>query len=188
MTLATSDTHPLHVDVVPLDGVAGRLGVTFAPGKRGAGAVSRVVWDRDLGADLATLRDDYGTDVLLSLIEDHELDLLGIPDLVQRAEAAGIDVRRFPIRDVSVPRRDQAIAFDAEVERAYGDLVAGKNVTVHCRGGRGRAGLAAACLVVRHGASARDAIARVRAARRGAIETVEQERFVETFAARVVTP
>jgi hypothetical protein len=38
------------------------------------------------------------------LLEDHEFDLLRVPDLVPRAEALGMRVRRFPIRDVSVPR------------------------------------------------------------------------------------
>ena len=188
VTRATSASHPIRVDEVPLEGVAGRLGVTFAPGKRSAGIVSRVVWDRDLDTDLAALRDEYGTDVLVSLIEDHELELLGIPDLVERAEGHGMRVRRFAIRDVSAPKRDEAPAFDDVVEQTYGDLSAGRNVTVHCRGGRGRAGLVAACLVVRHGASARDAIARVRSARRGAIETSEQERFVEAFATSVLRP
>nr|WP_231881698.1 hypothetical protein [Deinococcus puniceus] len=55
---------------------------------------------------------------------------------------------------------------------------------MHCRGGLGRAGLVAACLVVQGGMPPREAIALVRATRsRHAIETAVQERFVEAFGA-----
>jgi ADP-ribosylglycohydrolase len=60
---------------------------------------------------------------------------------------------------------------------------AGANVIIHCRGGLGRSGLAAACCLVALGHSANDAIRAVRAARRGAIETEAQEAFVARFAA-----
>ena len=30
--LATSETHPIRVDAVPVDGVPGRAGINFAPG------------------------------------------------------------------------------------------------------------------------------------------------------------
>ena len=183
-----SSSHPIRIEQVPIEGVAGHLCLTSAPGKRSPGVVSRVVWDRSLDNALAALRDQYRSVVLVSLIEDHEFELLGIPDLVERAERRGMRVRRFAIRDVSVPEHDEATAFGDVVEHAYGDLTAGRNVTVHCRGGGGRAGLVAAFLVVRHGAWARHTIARVRAAWRGAIETKGQERLFESFAARMRHP
>lgn len=31
--LATSKTHPIHVDAIPLEDVPGTLGITVAPGK-----------------------------------------------------------------------------------------------------------------------------------------------------------
>lgn len=182
MKRATSETHPIRVDVVPLEGLPGRLGLTFAPGKRVASTISRVEWDRDLDADLRALRATFGTDVLVPLLEDHEFDLLRVPDLVPRAEALGMRVRRFPIRDVSVPRPEEDAAFRALVDELHALLADGRNVTVHCRGGLGRTGLVAASVLVRHGADADDAMARVRAARPGAIETSGQERYVRGYA------
>jgi protein-tyrosine phosphatase len=57
-------------------------------------------------------------------------------------------------------------------------------VVVHCWGGLGRSGtIAAACLVAR-GAGAEEAIAAVRAARPGAVQTAAQELFVADFVER----
>ena len=57
-------------------------------------------------------------------------------------------------------------------------LLAGHRVLVHCRGGLGRAGTVAARLLVELGVPAVEAIRRVRAARPGAIETIEQQQYV----------
>ena len=185
MTRAISLTHPIRVDVVPMEGVTGRLGLTFAPGKRSASVFSGITWDRDLDTDLVALRAEFGTDVLVSLIEDHEFDLLGIPDLVERAQAHGMRVRRFPIRDVSVPSAAASRDYAALIDALHAEVVGSRNVTVHCRGGLGRTGLVAACVLVRQGASADDAIRRVRTSRPGAIETVAQERYVYEYASTV---
>lgn len=182
MKRATSLTHPIRVDVVPIDDLPGRLGLTFAPGKRISSTISRVVWDRDLETDLQALRTEFETDVLVSLLEDHEFALLGIPALVPRAEGLGMRVRRFPIRDVSVPRPAEDAAFRPLVDELHGLLSGGQNVTIHCRGGLGRTGLVAASVLVRDGFVSTDAMARVRAVRPGAIETRGQERCVESYA------
>ena len=57
----------------------------------------------------------------------------------------------------------------------------GEDVYVHCKGGLGRAGTIAARLLVELGVSPKQAIADVRAARPGAIQTREQERYVHAL-------
>jgi len=49
---------------------------------------------------------------------------------------------------------------------------------VHCRGGLGRSGMIAARMLVELGTPADEAIARVRSARPGAVETSEQVAYV----------
>ena len=183
MLHATSETHPIRVDVVPTDHLPGRLGVTFAPGEKDAGGTSRVRWDRDLATDLRDLRGRFGTDVLVPLVRGYEYELLGIADLVPRAQEHGMRVRAFEIDDVSVPDPHFADRFRELIATLHGDLRDGRTVTVHCRGGLGRTGLVAACLLVRQGAEPTRAIARVREHRPGAIETRAQERYVHDDAA-----
>jgi len=54
----------------------------------------------------------------------------------------------------------------------------GQSIVVHCRGGLGRTGMVAARLLVELGEKPVTALQRVRAARPGAVETVEQEEYV----------
>jgi len=152
--------------------------VTFAPGKQ-ADSNFGAPWQRDLVADLDRLRSEFDTELLVSLIEDHELDLLHIPQLEQRALERGIVIVRSPIRDMHAPTHQQA-SFLADL--ALSSARAGRNVIVHCRGGLGRAGTIAACCLVRLGQTADDAVENVRRARKGAIETSEQTKFITEFA------
>lgn len=192
-TVRTSDSDPIYVDEVPLfgrpglperpgdAGLPGRLGLTMAPGKRCVREIGDGIWKRDFDQDLAVLRGTYGTELLLSLMRDEEYEALRIADLVPRAEAHGIEVRRFTIRDMSTP--DDPAAFGALIEDAHAALAGGRTVTVHCRAGLGRSGLVAACILVRAGMEPVAAIDHVRAHRDHAIETLPQEAYVATYAA-----
>jgi protein-tyrosine phosphatase len=63
------------------------------------------------------------------------------------------------------------------------DLTAGKNISIHCRQGVGRAGLIAASLLVARGLQPADAFARISLARGASVpETAEQRAWVEALA------
>jgi hypothetical protein len=178
----TSLTNPIRVawiahNVGPRHG---RVGLTFAPGKRGPALVGKP-WARDLGLDLDRLRDVHGVDVLVSLIADSEIALLHLEEYEVEANRRGIAVLRSPIPDTHAPTPAQA---DVIVEAVLAHARAGRRVVVHCRGGLGRAGTIGACVLVRLGREATVAIAETRAARPGAIETREQEDFVAAWARR----
>jgi protein-tyrosine phosphatase len=174
--MRTSETDPIRVDfLAPADvGLPGRIGLTFAPGKKDR--FGR--WDRDLDADLERLRERYEVDRLVSLMQTREYDMLQIADLVARARAHGIAVRRFPIRDVGAPPSRAMTRFLRMIEAILNDVHAGRTVVIHCRGGMGRTGLVAASCLVALGRAPGEAIRRVRLARPGAVEVEEQERWV----------
>ncbi len=180
--MMNSESDPIRVDFVPRDETVlpGLLGMTFAPGMKATGQQGR--WDRDLKADLRVLRDDYGTDTLVSVMEEHEYHGYGIPELFERDLIGDIEVLRFAIEDMNIPKEAEAEEYEALIRDIVERMRQGKNVVVHCRGGLGRTGTVAACVLVALGRhTAEDAIKAVREARRGTIQTHEQEEFVRRF-------
>lgn len=177
-----SGSDPIRVDFVPRDetGLPGLLGMTFAPGMKALGQRGR--WDRDLEADLRVLRDDYGTDTLVSVMEEHEYSSYGIPELFEHDLLEGIEVLRFAIEDMNIPKEAQAEEYEALIRDIVDRMRQGKNVVVHCRGGLGRTGTVAGCVLAALGRhTTEDAIKAVRNARRGTIQTHDQEEFVRRF-------
>jgi ADP-ribosylglycohydrolase len=197
----TSTTSPLRVDRLDLAGVVGpaaaaatgsgppgaggptppgSAGITFLPGKRYVGYHTGAHW-RDLDTDAARLR-ELGVDVLLLLVEDAELDRCRVPDIAEALAARGVDLVRFPIRDPLLPR--DGAAFQATIAALLGRVRAGAFVAIACRGGLDRSGLAAACLLREAGLAPDEAIARVQAARRGALTLPDQQAYVRAWPPR----
>jgi ADP-ribosyl-[dinitrogen reductase] hydrolase len=111
-------------------------------------------------------------------VEDHELELLRVPNLGGEVGRRGMSWFHLPIPDVSVPDADFKKAWKSAGDELRSMLKKGDDVVVHCRGGLGRAGTVAARLLVEFGMEPKRAIAMVRAARPGAIETRGQEKYV----------
>ncbi|WP_261663857.1 cyclin-dependent kinase inhibitor 3 family protein [Deinococcus sp. Marseille-Q6407] len=176
----SGNTNPIRIDWVPTSLWPGRLGLTFAPGKKGPSLLQPgVEHNRDLAEDFRTLR-QQGMTLLVSLLEPAEYNLLGIADYAEQAQAQDIEVITCPVPDRCAPENEQA--FEDTLQEALGALLDGQNVVLHCRGGLGRTGTLAACLLVRMGLDAETATARVRSARKGAIETGAQEEFIRRYA------
>ncbi len=175
--MSTSASSPLRVDFIDpaQHQLPGRLGLTIAPGKRDDR------WQRDLTVDLQRLRAEYDTGLLVSLMEPFEYRLLHIEGLFEAAQALGIRVARFPIVDVSVPPPSALPEFAALIWQVVDAMRGSRTVVVHCRGGKGRSGVVAACALVALGAEPNAAIAAVRRARPRAVETRAQEQWVSAF-------
>lgn len=173
--------NPIRVDWIPTALWPGQLGLTFAPGKKGESLLQPgVTHNRSVEGDMQELA-RQGTNVIAPLIEDFEFEMLGMDGYHAEAEARGLLVSACPIVDGQVPGDPQQ--FSEFLDELMDKLLDGKNVVVHCRGGLGRAGLTAACLLVKAGMEPDEAIALVRRTRRGAIENARQEDFVREFGA-----
>ena len=177
---------PIRVDRIPAAlgepaGWTGTLGMTFLPGKRGRGRTA--IHDRDLERDLGDLRERWETDTLVLLPEPHELARWKVPGIVAAAEEAGIAVRGYPVVDVDLPA--DRVSYRALLDALHGELRAGRSVVVACVGGLGRTGTLVGCLLRDAGLTADAAVAAVRAARPGTIETAAQVRYVHEWPARL---
>lgn len=174
--MRTSTSHPLQIaEVQPFVG-AGRIGITFCPGKVQPGAMSGI-WHRDLGLDLDAIV-AWNAASVVTLVEDHELQTLQVADMDAQVQARHMSWYHLPIADVSTPDAGFEQQWDAVGEVLRAQLRAGFNVLVHCKGGLGRAGTIAARLMIELGTAQMDAVAAVRSARPGAIETAAQLAYV----------
>lgn len=171
----TSITHPLRIDSLPI--ANGQIGLTLCPGKQGDSVFGKP-WARDLALDLDAVK-SWGADMVLTLIEDHEFDTLAVRGLAEGLRARGMEWLHFPIRDVDVPSADSEGHWRGLSRRIHQQLENGGKVMIHCRGGLGRAGTIAALLMIERGWSADAAMAEVRSVRPGAIETPEQEQWLQ---------
>ncbi|KAI5912136.1 cyclin-dependent kinase inhibitor 3 family protein [Thauera sp. 2A1] len=172
----TSRSDPLHIDEVIAGEQGGRIGITFCPGKTGP-SLYDFRWERDLAVDLGVIV-GWGARAVVTLLEEHELALLGVPELGAQVRSRGLDWHHLPIPDVQPPGAQFEAGWQTSGPVLCNALLAGHRVLVHCRGGLGRAGTVAARLLVELGMPAVEAIGRVRSARPGAIETAEQEQYV----------
>lgn len=173
MTSKNSDNSPLQIAELVLGPCMGSLGLTLCPGKKDPGSN----WNRDLAIDLQAIR-HWGATTVVTLIEDHEFQMLGVQTIGQDVRDLGMNWLHLPILDVSVPDQRFEDGWVLEGPKLHKRLDAGERILIHCRGGLGRTGLVAGLILVERGCDPETAIQRVRAVRPHAIETQAQARYV----------
>lgn len=185
-TLLTSTSNPLRIAELPVSAADGRIGITVAPGKHQPGGLTGA-HRRDLGADLDAIA-AWNTAVVVTLVEQHELDSLGIAGLGMEVQRRHMQWHHWPIQDYGVPDATFEEAWPARSAALRSLLACGGRVLVHCKGGLGRAGTITARLLVEDGMAPGGAIRAVRAVRPGAIETGPQEAWVRAGRAVPLVP
>jgi Cyclin-dependent kinase inhibitor 3 (CDKN3) len=141
----------------------GRIGLCRLPGRGG-----------DLAGDVAAIA-RWTPRVVVSLTESTELERLGGGGLAALLAGAGIAWRHFPVADYGVPEATSGAAWADLAAELHRMLDEGQKVLLHCHGGIGRSGMVALRLLVERGEGGDAALARIRAARPGAVETAAQK-------------
>lgn len=140
------------------------LGLCRLPGRLG-----------DLDGDALTMA-AWHPALVISMTEAKEMAEARIGNLPATLGALGIAHAAFPIRDFGVP--EHADTRWPEISRqAHTIFDQGGSILLHCMGGRGRSGMVALRLLTERGMSPAAALAAIRTARPGAIETAAQERW-----------
>ncbi|WP_394330728.1 dual specificity protein phosphatase family protein [Cytophaga hutchinsonii] len=170
------ETDKLRIDFIKSDKIdAHSLALTILPGRKD--------YSRDLSEDLKEIKEQQ-IDCVVSLITKDEMDMYGVPELLDVYKKQGVECLHVPVIDQKIPVK-------AEIERINAFINAQqkkhKKVLIHCVGGLGRSGLVAACYLKSLGYPSDDAIKIVREARSSrAIESTEQEKFVYDYNERTV--
>lgn len=121
-----------------------------------------------------------GIETVISMLEPHEAEWLGLAAEQTGAERVGMEFLSFPIQDTQVPANTGAFReFVADVARR---LREGEHVGVHCRGSIGRATILAACTLIELGWSAADALEAIENARGEEVpDTPEQAEWIRNY-------
>ncbi len=117
-----------------------------------------------------------GIDVVVSLLENTEVDELGLNSEGAVCAANGLDFQNLPIPDRGVIDSGPFIGL---VNSIIKNLNSGRGVALHCRAGIGRSGMTACCVLTGFGLLPDDAIEVASQARGVAVpDTDEQAQFI----------
>ena len=135
--------------------------------------------DGDFGRDLLSVI-AWRPDLVVTLVEQAELDAEGAADLDANLAQAGVDWRHLPMVDFGTPSVNDDPDWDDVIGNAVVRLSAGDRILVHCRGGCGRSGMAVLRVMIAAGEDADAALVRLRTVRPCAIETDAQMQWART--------
>lgn len=168
----------LVIDSIETPG-GGRIGMVHCPGRPDFDTGGALL-QRNLDADLADIA-RWGAVALVSLIETHEFELIGVGGLGERVLAQGLEWHHLPIVDLGVPDDCFELSWRQSGPRLRGLLQDGRDIVLHCAAGKGRTGTIAARLLIEFGVEPDAAIRAVRSARLGTIESIVQEQFLRGY-------
>ena len=174
--MAINESIQLAVDLVDVPGVSGRIGMCACPGGR---RVRRPDYQpvEDLEQDLAVLT-TLGASGLVTLLEESELQFLGMDILPIQVRRHDLWWKHLPIKDMAIPGKVFEQRWAPEALTLHDSLQRGECLILHCWAGLGRSGMITARLLVEFGLDPQAAVLRVRDARPGAIQTRQQEKYV----------
>tara|TARA_Y100001970_G_scaffold106036_1_gene132843 strand:+ start:1430 stop:1954 length:525 start_codon:yes stop_codon:yes gene_type:complete len=166
-------------DYVDSDRFSGKIILTSFPGLNKDGK-----FDEEFFLLQLNLFTNNNTSSIISFVQDKEFEKLCNKNFfVKKIYQNKLHWHHLPIADLSAPNNDFKLKWETTRVLLKKELIEDKNIVLHCRGGKGRAGTVAAILLVDFGYDKQEAINLVRSRREGAIETETQKDFVLSYRA-----
>ena len=165
-------------DYVQPKDVKGKIFLTCFPGRSGA----KVSFEEDIFLEELNNFFSLNSNTVVTLVEDNEIEkLCDKKFFVRKIYSHNLKWIHMPIADLKSPDHKFMDKWQTTKVLLKNDLIEGKNIILHCMGGKGRTGTIAAILLIEFGEKYKEAIKIVREKRKGAIETKEQEEFIFSY-------
>ena len=165
-------------DYVLPKGVKGKIILTCFPGRDG----EKISFNESTLLNELSNFNNVNCATIVSMVEDSEFAKLCDKKIfVRHIYSNNLKWIHMPIVDLKAP--DQKFIYKWQTSKILlkNDLTEGRNIVLHCMGGKGRSGTIAAILLLEFGENHKNAIEIVRQNRKGAIETKEQEDFILSY-------
>ena len=165
-------------DYVEPKGVKGKIILTCFPGRN----EEKKSFSEQFFLEELKIFHRLNCSAIVSLVEDIEFKKMYDKKLFVR-EIYNLNLNWFhlPIVDLKAPDHKFVDKWQTSKSLLKNELIDGKNIIIHCMGGKGRSGTIAAILLIEFGDNNTDVINIVRDKRNGAIETKEQENFILSY-------
>lgn len=124
-----------------------------------------------------------GYNIVLCLLTWEEMENMNMIDYPDYLKKSGILFLHMPVLDGYIPSIKEA---KPVINKIVYNIVSGNNVLIHCRCGYGRAGTIASCILLHFNYSVKSSIELIRNRRKGAIQTLSQEKFIEIYQKSII--
>ena len=165
-------------DYVQPNDVKGKIFLTCFPGRNG----EKISFEENIFIKELNNFSSQNSSTIVTLVEDKEIaNLCDKKFFVRKIYLHNLKWIHIPIVDLKAPNHKFMDKWQTTKVLLKNDLIEGKNIVLHCMGGKGRSGTIAAILLIEFGEKHKEAIEIVREKRKGAIETKEQEDFILSY-------
>ena len=170
----------MNFNLVRLENFGSEICLSAFPGREHTN-----VFSIDLMEEFFDFLDSNRYRSVVSLVEVHEFDqFISYPKFEEKIGKRNFSWFFHPLKDMTAPDEIFRERFFETQSHLLENLRSGKKIAIHCKGGLGRSGTIAALLLRHLGFSAEKSIELVRKSRPGAIETEEQEIFIQSNSGR----
>ena len=170
----------MNFNLVRLENFGSEICLSAFPGREHTN-----VFSIDLMEEFFDFLDSNRYRSLVSLVAVHEFDqFISYPKFEEKIGKRNFSWFFHPLKDMTAPDEIFRERFFETQSHLLENLRSGKKIAIHCKGGLGRSGTIAALLLRHLGFSAEKSIELVRKSRPGAIETEEQEIFIQSNSGR----